>query len=181
MSEEFGDGYKDFIIDVPDFPKPGVGFKDISPLLADEQTFRSAIVDMGRCVDASNRCPDYWIGIDSRGFIFASALAIYFGGGVVCARKEGKLPNATCKESYSLEYGNATLEMQPLAEEGIGSTAIIVDDVLATGGTIVATHNLAFKAGYDIIDHLVLVDLKFIPKIWAGNNGMNVESVIEYE
>jgi len=181
MSEEFGDGYKDFIIDVPDFPKPGVGFKDISPLLADEQTFRSAIVDMGRCVDASNRCPDYWIGIDSRGFIFASALAIYFGGGVVCARKEGKLPNATCKESYSLEYGNATLEMQPLAEEGIGCTAVIVDDVLATGGTIMATHNLAFKAGYDIIDHLVLVDLKFIPKIWAGNNGMNVESVVEYE
>ena len=181
MSEEFGDGYKDFIIDVPDFPKQGVGFKDISPLLADEQTFRSAIVDMGRCVDASTRCPDYWIGIDSRGFIFASALAIYFGGGVVCARKEGKLPNATCKESYSLEYGNATLEMQPLAEEGIGCTAVIVDDVLATGGTIMATHNLAFKAGYDIIDHLVLVDLKFIPKIWAGNNGMNVESVIEYE
>ena len=181
MSEEFGDGYKEFIVDVPDFPKPGVGFKDISPLLADEQTFRSAIVDMGRCVDASNRCPDYWIGIDSRGFIFASALAIYFGGGVVCARKEGKLPNATCKESYSLEYGNATLEMQPLVEEGIGCTAVIVDDVLATGGTIMAAHNLAFKAGYDIIDHLVLVDLKFIPKLWAGNNGMNVESVIEYE
>ena len=181
MSEEFGDGYKEFIVDVPDFPKPGVGFKDISPLLADEQTFRSAIVDMGRCVDASNRCPDYWIGIDSRGFIFASALAIYFGGGVVCARKEGKLPNATCKESYSLEYGNATLEMQPLVEEGIGCTAVIVDDVLATGGTMMATHNLAFQAGYDIIDHLVLVDLKFIPKLWAGNNGMNVESVIEYE
>ena len=80
MSEDFGDGYKEYITDVPDFPKPGVGFKDISPLLADEQTFRSAIVDMGRCVDASNRCPDYWIGIDSRGFIFASALAIYFGG-----------------------------------------------------------------------------------------------------
>ena len=181
MSDDFGEGYKEYITDVPDFPKPGVGFKDISPLLADEQTFRSAIVDMGRCVDASNRCPDYWIGIDSRGFIFASALAIYFVGGVVCTRKEGKLPNATCKESYSLEYGNATLEMQSLPEEGIGCTAIIVDDVLATGGTMMATHNLAFQAGYDIIDHLVLVDLKFIPKIWAGNNGMKVESVVEYE
>ena len=71
--------------------------------------------------------------------------------------------------------------MQPLVEEGIGCTAVIVDDVLATGGTMMATHNLAFQAGYDIIDHLVLVDLKFIPKIWAGNNGMKVESVVEYE
>jgi len=175
-------GYKDFITEVPDFPKPGIGFKDISPLLADEQTFRSAIVDMGRCVDASTRCPDYWIGIDSRGFTFAAALATYFGGGVVCARKEGKLPNVDCKETYTLEYGNATLEMQSLPEEGIGSTAIIVDDVLATGGTMLATHKLAFQAGYDVIDHLVLVDLKFIPKILRLQApDIRVESVVEYE
>ena len=132
MSEEFGDGYKDFIIDVPDFPKPGVGFKDISPLLADEQTFRSAIVDMGRCVDASNRCPDYWIGIDSRGFTFAAGLATYFGGGIVCARKDGKLPNASCKESYELEYGTATLEMQHNGYDIHNpKTAVIVDDVFS--------------------------------------------------
>ena len=180
MSEDFGDGYKEYITDVPDFPKPGVGFKDISPLLADEQTLRSAIVDMGRCVDASNRCPDYWIGIDSRGFIFASALAIYFGGGVVCARKEGKLPNASCSESYSLEYGTATLEMQPNNYDTY--TAVIVDDVLATGGTMLATHKLAIEAGYDVIDHLVLVDLKFIPKILRLQApDIRVESVIEYE
>ena len=184
MSEDFGDGYKEYITDVPDFPKPGVGFKDISPLLADEQTFRSAIVDMGRCVDASMRCPDYWIGIDSRGFLFASALATYFGGGVVCARKEGKLPNADCKETYKLEYGTATLEMQSLPdiEGSMPWTAVIVDDVLATGGTMLATHNLAFKAGYDIIDHLVLVDLKFVPKIaGVGIRDLRVESVVEYE
>ena len=179
MSEEFGDGYKDFIIDVPDFPKQGVGFKDISPLLADEQTFRSAIVDMGRCVDASTRCPDYWIGIDSRGFIFASALAIYFGGGVVCARKEGKLPNATCKESYSLEYGNATLEMQPLVEEGFGCTALIVDDVLATGGTLKATNELAEKSGYNVIGNLVLVDLQYVPRV--DDFDLDVTSVIKYD
>ena len=179
MSDEFGDGYKEYITDVPDFPKPGVGFKDISPLLADEQTFRSAIVDMGRCVDASTRCPDYWIGIDSRGFTFAAALATYFGGGVVCARKEGKLPNATHKKSYELEYGTAVLEMQDC--EG-GGTAIIVDDVLATGGTMVATNSLALQAGYDVIDHLVLVDLKFIPKIAGiGIRDIRVESVVEYE
>ena len=101
---------------------------------------------------------------------------------MVCARKEGKLPNADCKESYSLEYGKATLEMQHIDYDTHNPvTAVIVDDVLATGGTMMATHNLAFQAGYDIIDHLVLVDLKFIPKIWAGNNGMKVESVVEYE
>ena len=182
MSEDFGDDYKEYITEVQDFPKPGIGFKDISPLLADEQTFRSAIVDMGRCVDASYNCPDYWIGIDSRGFTFAAALAVYFGGGVVCARKEGKLPNAEHKVSYELEYGSATLEMQGLPEEGIGSTAVIVDDVLATGGTMVATNNLAYKAGYDVVGNIVLVDLKFIPKI-AGMavRDIKVDSVVVYE
>ena len=172
--------YKDFITEVPNFPKDGIDFKDISPLLADQETFRSALVDMGGHFD--DNLPDYWIGIDSRGFTFAAGLATYFGGGVVCARKEGKLPNATCKESYSLEYGTATLEMQHNGYDMHNPvTAIIVDDVLATGGTIMATHNLAYQAGYDVIDHLVLVDLKFIPKIWAGNNGIRVESVVEYE
>ena len=182
MSEDFGDGYKKYITEVPDFPKPGIGFKDISPLLADEQTFRSAIVDMGRCVDASYNCPDYWIGIDSRGFTFAAALAVYFGGGVVCARKEGKLPNAEHKVSYELEYGSATLEMQGLPDEGIGSKAIIVDDVLATGGTMVATNNLAHKAGYDVVGNIVLVDLKFIPKVAGiGIRDIRIDSVVEYE
>ena len=182
MSEDFGDGYKEYITEVPDFPKPGIGFKDISPLLAHEQTFRSAVVDMGRCIDASYNCPDYWIGIDSRGFTFAAGLAIYFGGGVVCARKEGKLPNAEHKVSYELEYGSATLEMQGLPDEGIGSTAVIVDDVLATGGTILATNKLAYNAGYNVVGNIVLVDLKFIPKI-AGIavRDIRVDSVVEYE
>jgi len=182
MSEDFGDGYKEYITEVPDFPKPGIGFKDISPLLADEQTFRSAVVDMGRCVDASYNCPDYWIGIDSRGFTFAAALATYFGGGVVCARKEGKLPNAEHKISYELEYGSATLEMQGLPDESIGSTAVIVDDVLATGGTILATNKLAYNAGYNVVGNVVLIDLKFISTI-AGIaiRDIRVDSVIEYE
>ncbi len=182
MSEDFGDGYKEYITEVQDFPKPGIGFKDISPLLADEQTFRSAIVDMGRCVDASYNCPDYWIGIDSRGFTFAAALAVYFGGGVVCARKEGKLPNAEHKVSYELEYGSATLEMQGLPDEGIGSTAVIIDDVLATGGTMVAANKLAYNAGYDVVGNIVLVDLKFIPKVAGiGIRDIRIDSVVEYE
>ena len=175
MSDGLGNEYKEYITEVPDFPKPGVGFKDISPLLADEQTFRSAIVDMGMCVDAGYNCPDYWIGIDSRGFIFASALAVYFGGGVVCARKKGKLPNASCSESYSLEYGTATLEMQPSNYDD--TTAVIIDDVLATGGTMVAASKLAFQAGYDVVGKIVLVDLKFIPK----PDDLNVDSVVVYE
>ena len=132
---------------------------------------------MGMCVDAGYNCPDYWIGIDSRGFTFAAGLAVYFGGGVVCARKEGKLPNASCSESYSLEYGNATLEMQPSNYDN--STAVIIDDVLATGGTLEATNRVAGLAGYDVIDNVVLIDLKYVPRI--DNFDLDVKSVVSYE
>ncbi len=163
------DGYKRFIKEVPDFPIEGVNFKDISPLLADQQTFLSCIVDMGKRV----RLPDYWIGIDSRGYIFASALAVYFGGGVICARKEGKTPGDKLSETYNLEYGTATLELQ----SGRGEV-VIVDDVLATGGTLQATNNLAKKAGYDIVGNLVAVDLQNVPRV--DNFDINVRSVIQY-
>ena len=173
--------YKDFITEVPNFPKDGIDFKDISPLLADQETFRSALVDMGGHFD--DNLPDYWIGIDSRGFTFAAGLATYFGGGIVCARKEGKLPNASCKESYELEYGTATLEMQHNGYDIHNpKTAVIVDDVLATGGTMLATNKLAYQAGYDVIGRVVVVDLKFIPKIARLQaNDMEVKSVIVYE
>ena len=170
--------YKDFITEVPNFPKDGIDFKDISPLLADQETFRSSLVDMGGYFD--DNLPDYWIGIDSRGFTFAGGLATYFGGGVVCARKEGKLPNADCSESYDLEYGTATLEMQSITDKG--KTAVIVDDVLATGGTMLATNKLALQAGYDVIGRVVLIDLKFIPKITRLQaSDMEVKSVIKYD
>lgn len=161
--------YKEFIKEVPNFPIDGIDFKDISPLLADQETFRSALVDMGRQV----RLPDYWIGIDSRGYLFSSALATYFGGGVVCARKQGKTPGEFVSETYDLEYGTATLELQP----GEGEV-VIVDDVLATGGTLQATNNLAEKAGYEVVGNLVLVDLKYVPRI--DNFNLNVRSVVKY-
>jgi adenine phosphoribosyltransferase len=101
-------------------------------------------------------------------------LAVYYGGGIVCARKKGKLPNADCKESYSLEYGSATLEMQSNKD---GGTAVIIDDVLATGGTMLAANKLALQAGYDVVGSIVLVDLKFIPK----PDDLNVDSVVVYE
>ena len=163
------DGYKRFIKEIPDFPIKGVNFKDISPLLADEETFRSALVDMGRRV----RNPDYWIGIDSRGYLFSSGLATYFGGGVICARKEGKTAGDKISISYDLEYGSATLEMQ----EGEGQV-VIVDDVLATGGTLQATNDLAKQAGYTVVGNLVLVDLKYVPRV--DNFNLDVRSIIQY-
>ena len=171
--------YTDYIVEIPNFPIKGVNFKDISPLLADQETFRSAIVEMGGLLDNirdyNNRgVPEYWIGIDARGFIFASALAVYFGGGVVMCRKKGKLPPPVVSESYSLEYDTSTLEIK----DGKG-TAVIVDDVLATGGTLRAVNVLANKAGYDVKENLVLIDLKYVPKVVDLN--LKVRSLISYE
>ena len=166
--------FKNYITEIPNFPIDGVGFKDLSPLLSDKKMFRSAVIDMGNLVNK----PDYWIGIESRGFVFASALAMHFGGGVVCARKEGKTPTAKHTISYDLEYGSATLEMAHV-EHLDSSRAVIVDDVLATGGTLQATNQLAKEVGYEIIDNLVLVDLQFVPR--TENFDLNVKSVITYE
>ena len=161
--------YTDYVIEVPDFPIKGVNFKDISPLLADREMFRSAVVDMGRLVVN----PDYWIGIDARGFLFASALSMVFGGGVIMCRKKGKLPPPVVSESYSLEYGTATLQIK----EGNGS-AVIVDDVLATGGTLRVVNNLAKEARYDVKDNLVLIDLRYVPTVVDLN--LDVKSLIQY-
>ena len=163
--------YKRYITEVPDFPIEGVSFKDISPLLANEEMFGEVIVEMRNLI---HRVPDYWIGIDARGFIFASALATYCGGGLVMCRKKGKLPPPVESESYTLEYGSNTLEMK----KGRG-TAVIVDDVLATGGTLLCTNKLAEKAGYDVQDNLVLIDLLYVPTIVGIN--FKVRSLISYE
>ena len=162
--------YKKFVKEVQDFPIKGVNFKDISPLLSDQQMFLSAIVDMGKRV----RLPDYWVGIDSRGYLFSSALATQFGGGVVCARKEGKTPGEFVSKTYDLEYGTATLELQP----GNGEV-VIVDDVLATGGTLKTVNELAELAGYDVVGNLVLVYLKYVTRVDDFN--LNVKSLIRYE
>ena len=162
-------GYKRLIKEYPNFPIEGVNFKDISPLLADQQMFLEVIVDMGRRV----RNPDYWVGIDSRGYLFSSALATQFGGGVVCARKEGKTPGEFVSKTYDLEYGTATLELQP----GEGEV-VIVDDVLATGGTLQAANELAEGAGYKVVGNLVLVDLNYVPRV--DNFNLDVRSVIQY-
>jgi len=162
--------YKDYIIEVPDFPIQGVNFKDISPLLADEGAFDKCIEGMGEMVEI----PDYWVGIDARGFIFASALSIYFGGGVVMCRKAGKLPPPTARHEYKTEYSEDVLEMKI----GTGSV-VVVDDVLATGGTLQAVNDLCQTAGYNVIDNLVLIDLRYVPRVEDFN--LNTRSLISYE
>ena len=164
--------YKKYITEVSDFPEEGVNFKDISPLLADQQLFVSCIEGMGNLIE--NHLPNYWIGIDARGFIFASALSAYCGGGVVMCRKAGKLPPPVTRKRYQLEYGTEWIEMK----NGSG-TAVIVDDVFATGGTLQATNNLAKMVGYDVIDNLVLIDLQYLPR--AEDFNLKVRSLIQYE
>ena len=166
--------WKSYIEEIPDFPKEGISFKDISPLLKDQGAFRSAIVSMGDLTIGENKPPDVWIGIDARGFLFAGALACYFGGGVVMCRKKGKLPPPTIDETYNTEYSYDFISIK----EGSGS-AIIVDDVLATGGTLEATNRVAGLAGYDVIDNVVLIDLKYVPRI--DNFDLDVKSVVSYE
>ena len=170
--------FKDYITEVPDFPVEGVNFKDISPLLADQETFKSVIVGMGKLVGIGihydGKPPDYWIGIDARGFIFASALSMIHGGGVVMCRKAGKLPPPVIRKRYQLEYGTEWIEMK----EGNG-TAVIVDDVLATGGTLQATNDLAKMVGYDVVDNLVLIDLQYLPRLEIFD--LEVKSLLQYE
>lgn len=146
--------YKDYIESAYDFPKEGIEYRDIQPLLEDDFVFPMAIREMGELV---GEVPTYWVGIESRGFLFASALAMKFGGGVKMIRKQGKLPdtNHTLRGvSYGLEYGEDSIEMKP----GNGSV-VIVDDVYATGGTMTAAEGLCKMSGYDVIDKLCLLDI----------------------
>tara|TARA_R110002020_G_scaffold251050_1_gene465050 strand:- start:880 stop:1401 length:522 start_codon:yes stop_codon:yes gene_type:complete len=159
--------FKQYIRDVPDFPIPGVTFKDIQLLLSDPKALRQAIFEMFCKFETT---VDYWVGIDSRGFIFATGLSQYSNKGLKLIRKKDKLPPPKESKTYDLEYGTDTIEIQP----GRGRV-IIVDDVYATGGTMDAAEQLCKQAGYDVIGKVVLIDLAFLHK------PTNVESVIKYE
>ena len=146
--------YKDYIESAYDFPKEGIEYRDIQPLLEDDFVFPIAIRELGELV---NEVPTYWVGIESRGFLFASALAMKFGGGVKMIRKAGKLPDVNHvlhRVKYGLEYGEAEIEMKP----GVGDV-VLVDDVYATGGTMDAAQQLCEMSGYDVIDKICLVDI----------------------
>ena len=150
---------KELIRDVPDFPEPGIVFKDITPVLADPMAF-STITDM-IVVHFGRGNVDKVVGIEARGFILASPVAYHFNAGFVPIRKQGKLPWETASEEYELEYGTATLELHRDAIER-GERVLIVDDVLATGGTAKAAASLVERCGGAIRGISCLIELEFL-------------------
>ena len=148
-----------FIRDVPDFPKPGILFKDITPLLQSREGLRAAIEGLAAAVDPSSY--DVVCGIESRGFIFGTALAHHVGRGFVPIRKPGKLPWKTASESYELEYGTDTIEIHEDAVES-GQRVLMVDDLLATGGTMAAGLKLVRRIGGQPVACAFVIELAFL-------------------
>ncbi|HVM21209.1 MAG TPA: adenine phosphoribosyltransferase [Egibacteraceae bacterium] len=149
----------DRVRDIPDFPKPGVTFKDITPLLADPVAFSTAVDAI--VVSFGRGTIDKVVGIEARGFIIAAPVAYHFGAGFVPLRKPGKLPYETVSEPYELEYGTESLELHTDAFAE-GDRVLIVDDVLATGGTARAACNLVEQAGGVVAGLAFVIELSFL-------------------
>jgi adenine phosphoribosyltransferase len=145
------------IRDIPDYPQPGILFKDITPLLADGAAFAAVVAEMGRRYVGVDKVA----GIEARGFILAAPVALELEAGFVPVRKQGKLPARTYSQSYELEYGSATLEVHTDAFSA-GDRVLIVDDVLATGGTAAATAELVRRGGAIVTGIVVLIELGFL-------------------
>ena len=143
--------------DVPDYPQPGVLFKDITPLLGDSDAFG----DVVEAIAATYGPVDKVVGIEARGFILAAPVAFEIRAGFVPVRKQGKLPSATFSQEYDLEYGSAVLEVHKDAFQP-GERVLIVDDVLATGGTARAAATLVRQAGAEVVGVAVLMELSFL-------------------
>jgi len=144
---------------IPDFPKPGILFRDITPLLKDVRAFREAIRRMAEPYDKGD--VDVVVGAESRGFIFAAPIALALDAGFVPVRKKGKLPAQTTSVTYDLEYGTDTLEMHTDAVSD-GTRVLMVDDLLATGGTMAASCQMVEKAGGRIVGVEFLIELAFL-------------------
>ena len=160
--------------DVPDFPKEGILFRDVSPLIRDH--WSETVTTMLDLFSPEQLAEvDAFVGLDARGFIFAGGMADRLNKGLVMARKAGKLPDALLSEDYDLEYGKAQVEIQA----GEGMKVIIVDDVLATGGTLTATADLCKKAGYEVLGIATLINLTQLNDFeWGGQKCL---SVFEYD
>ena len=164
------------IRDVPDFPKPGILFRDVTPLLADPQAFRRA-VDAVAAPFRDARV-DRVIGIESRGFLLGAPVALALGAGLVIVRKPGKLPWKTVRASYSLEYGEDSVEMH-VDSIRQGQRVLVVDDLVATGGTAAAAVQLARQAGAEVVGASFLIELRFL----EGRKrleGIPIHAVLEY-
>ncbi len=162
---------KKLIRDIPDFPQEGVLFRDISPLLKSPEALAFVAKSLVAKTDLTQI--DYFAGIESRGFILAMLLSAQHGKGFLPIRKAGKLPPPTVKVKYSLEYGHAEVELNP----GKGRI-MVIDDVLATGGTLQAAIQLSTEAGYSVEDVGVLIDLKFLNQFRF--KGREIHSLVQY-
>jgi adenine phosphoribosyltransferase len=168
--------FKSIIREIPDFPKPGILFYDLTTLMKNPAGFAAAIDQLAE--PYRGKRIDLVLGIEARGFIFASSLAYKLGAGFVPVRKPGKLPAATHRASYDLEYGKDSLEMHQDAITP-GSNVLIADDLIATGGTAAAVANLVQKMGGTLVGLAFLVELEFL----HGRDklqGMEVFSLIKY-
>ncbi len=164
------------IRNVPDFPKPGIQFKDITPVLADARLFAGSIELLTEKFQPG--AVDAVVGIDARGFIFAAAAATKLRAGFVPVRKKGKLPYQTIEQDYALEYGHATVAMHVDALKA-GARVVLIDDLLATGGTSAAAVELMKKLGAQILEIAFLIELKFL----NGREklkGLPVRSIVVY-
>lgn len=168
---------KKAIRDIPDFPKPGIVFKDITPLLAEHATFKLALDALIESIP--RRRVDKVVGIDARGFIFGAAVADRLGAGFVPLRKKGKLPHQTHEESYSLEYGEATIEVHKDAVHP-GESVWLVDDLLATGGTAAAAVRLLNRLPCDLIAASFLIELSFLGGRAKLQDQTNVHAIVTY-
>jgi adenine phosphoribosyltransferase len=166
----------DRIRDVPDFPKPGIVFKDVMPLIADAAYFHETVQRLAEF--AEPRKPDLILGAEARGFIFGGALAYLLGCGFVTARKPGKLPSETVSVTYELEYGMDSLEVHADAIPA-GARVIVHDDVLATGGTAKAKVELVENLGAEVVGLAFVIELAFLePRTKLA--GYDVHSLIQY-
>jgi adenine phosphoribosyltransferase len=171
-------GLKDRIREIPDFPRPGIGFKDITPLLGDATC-------LATCVDVladrfSGERIDKVLGVEARGFIIASPVAYRLGAGFVPVRKAGKLPFEVLSVTYELEYGSDTLEVHADALQP-GERALVLDDVLATGGTASATCRLVEKLGAVTVGFGCIIELSFLGGRRRLDAGLPVEALVSYE
>lgn len=167
---------RSLIRDVPDFPKPGIVFKDICPVLGSPAAFQEVIDSFVEWADS--RSPDVIVGIDSRGFLFAAPMALTVGVRFVPARKAGKLPGSVVSCQYELEYGCASIELQ---EDAIspGQRVIVVDDVLATGGTAAATARVIEQLGGRVLGLAFVIELGFLNGR-SALAGRDVFSLVQY-
>ena len=167
---------KEHIRQIPDFPSPGILFYDISTLLAHSDAWRTTV---NRLADAIRPLePDALVGIESRGFLVAAPLALHLGLGFVMVRKQGKLPGDTIPYTYDLEYGTDTIEIQADAI-GPGQRVVVVDDLLATGGTMAAAIELCRKVGGSVVGASCIIELAFLD----GRSKLDIpiDTLISYE